>query len=130
MPLLKRIGFFLIGVSIGIVFLAYFFREKRAEFCYLPNCRTLKTIRTQDVVNYSPKMQQLIDNNTVTLEQIDSVLTFGDVNFSKSDIARKRDTKGEKCSTYYIDGNINNKPIELVVENCDTVAEIAQITIK
>ncbi|MCM5663189.1 DUF4258 domain-containing protein [Galbibacter mesophilus] len=130
MSLLKRVGFYLVGVSLGLIFLAYFFREKRAEFCYLPNCRTLKSIRTQEKIEFSPSVQQLLDNNTISEEQLDSLLTFGEVNFSKSDVDRTQSLSEEKCSTYYIDGQINNKPTELVVKNCRFKAEILDIDIK
>ncbi|MCF8714158.1 DUF4258 domain-containing protein [Joostella atrarenae] len=127
MPLIKRFGFFFIGLALGLIFLAYFFKEKRAEFCYLPNCRTLKSIRTQEKINFAPNMQQLLDNKTITEEQIDSVLTYGDVNFDKSDIARSQTSSEDKCSTYYINGKINNEPVELVVKNCKFVADILDI---
>ncbi|MEH6704476.1 MAG: DUF4258 domain-containing protein [Galbibacter orientalis] len=130
MPLIKRIGFYLIGLSLGLIFLAYFFKEKRAEFCYLPNCRTLKAIRTQEEINFSSKIQQLIDNNTISEEQIDSVLTYGEVNFSKSNIDREQTNSEDKCSTYYIDGEINNEPVELVVKNCKFVADILDVSKK
>ncbi|MEL4308672.1 DUF4258 domain-containing protein [Joostella sp. CR20] len=129
MPLLKRVGFYLIGLALGLIFLAYFFREKRAEFCYLPNCRTLKSIRTQETINFAPNMQQLIDNKTISEEQIDSVLTYGEVNFSKSDINRDQAAE-DRCSTYYIDGKINNEPVELVVKNCKFVADILDLNKK
>lgn len=67
MSLIKRIGFYLIGFSLGLVFLAFFFKEKRTEFCYLPNCRVLKEIRSKELT-FTPEIQLLIDNNTITLE--------------------------------------------------------------
>ncbi|QLE02785.1 DUF4258 domain-containing protein [Galbibacter sp. BG1] len=127
MSLLKRVGFYLVGVSIGLIFLAYFFREKRAEFCYLPNCRTLKSIRTQEKIEFSPYIQQLLDNKTISKEQIDSILTYGEVNFSKSNVDRTQDLSEEKCSTYFINGEINKEPTELVVKNCRFKAEILEI---
>ena len=96
----------------------------------MPNCRTLKAIRTQEEVNFSPKIQQLIDNNTISEEQIDSVLTYGEVNFSKSNIDREQTNSEDKCSTYYIDGEINNEPVELVVKNCKFVADILDVSKK
>lgn len=75
-------------------------------------------------------MQQLLDNNTISKEQIDSVLTNGKVNFSKSEVDRTQDLSQEKCSTYFIDGKVNNEPIELVVKNCRFQAEIIRINKK
>src|SRR5699024_1809240 len=118
MSLFKRFGFYLFGVCLGLIFVAYFFKEKRAEFCYLPNCRTLKTIRTQDTLSYSPAIESLIENQKIAKENIDSILTFGEVNFSKSKIDRSEVSPNENCNTYYIEGYINNQPVELVVYNC------------
>lgn len=124
MSLFKRFGFYLFGVCLGLIFVAYLFKEKKAEFCYLPNCRTLKTIRTQDTLTYSVEIQNLMDNRKVAKENIDSILTYGEVNFSKSSIDRSEGSPTEKCNTYYVDGYINNEPVELVVYNCKFSAEI------
>lgn len=128
MSLFKRFGFYLFGVCLGLIFVAYFFKEKRAEFCYLPNCRTLKTIRTQDTLSYSASIQSLIDNKSIVKENIDSILTYGDVNFTKSKIDRSEVSPSEKnCNTYYIDGYINNELVELVVYNCKFSAEVQKL---
>lgn len=110
-----------------MIFVAYLFKEKNAEFCYLPNCRTLKTIRTQDTITFNSKVQMLLDNQKVAQENIDSILTYGEVNFSKSSIDRSEGSPTEKCNTYYIEGFINNQPIELVVYNCKFSAEIKDL---
>lgn len=127
MSLFKRFGFYLFGVCLGLIFVAYFFKEKRAEFCYLPNCRTLKTIRTQDTLGYSVAIQSLIDNQSIVKENIDSILTYGEVNFSKSNIDRSEVSPSDNCNTYYIDGFINKKPVELVVYNCKFSAEVQEL---
>ncbi|EKF56032.1 hypothetical protein I215_03775 [Galbibacter marinus] len=127
MSLFKRFGFYLFGVCLGLIFVAYFFKEKRAEFCYLPNCRTLKTIRTQDTLSFSPSVQSLIDNKKILEENIDSILTYGSVNFTKSKIDRSDVSSFEVCNTYYIDGYVNKQPVELVVYNCKFSAEIQKL---
>lgn len=127
MSLFKRFGFYLFGVCLGLIFVFYLFKEKKAEFCYLPNCRTLKTIRTQDTLSYSASIQALIDNQRIVKENIDSILTYGDVNFSKSKIDRSDVATNANCNTYYIDGYINNEPVELVVYNCKFSAEVQKL---
>jgi len=51
MAFIKRLGWYLVGVSIGLVFLAFILKKKSGEegidFCYLPNCRVLKDIRSK-----------------------------------------------------------------------------------
>ena len=51
MAFLKRLGWYLVGLSIGLVFLVFFLKKKTQdtglEFCYLPNCRVLKDLRSK-----------------------------------------------------------------------------------
>ena len=63
MAFLKRLGFYLIGFSIGLVFLFFFLKKKSdetgASFCYLPNCRVLKELRSKPLA-YSKQIDQMI----------------------------------------------------------------------
>ena len=122
MSLLKKIGFYLIGFSIGIVLLTFFFKGKNTEICYFPNCRVLKDIRTKDL-RYSQQIQDLINNNMLNKEQLDAVLRDGDIDF------RRSDTEGAPCKSYFIEGDLNEKAIELVVKNCDGYAEIVSVSV-
>ena len=51
MAFLRRLGWYLVGLSIGIVFLVFFLKKKSGEegidFCYFPNCRVLKDMRSK-----------------------------------------------------------------------------------
>ena len=47
MNLFKRFLFFFFGLAIGSVFVMFFFQRKGTEFCYLPNCRVLKDLRSK-----------------------------------------------------------------------------------
>ena len=120
MSTLKKIGFYLIGLSIGIIFLTFFLKGKNTEICYFPNCRVLKDIRSKDIT-YSNQIQELINNKTLTTEQITRILITGDIDFKRSN------TEGIPCKTYIIEGDINEKTIELEVKNCDGYAEIYSI---
>ncbi|UOB17543.1 DUF4258 domain-containing protein [Abyssalbus ytuae] len=122
MPLLKRLGFFLIGLSFGLVFLAYFLKGKNAEFCYLPNCRVLKDIRTKQI-DFSPEVKQLFDNNTISKDQLNYILTEGDVIFSESN------TKAKPCKNYIIRGYLSEKHVEFKIDNCSDRAIIKSIDI-
>lgn len=122
MSLLKRIGFFLIGLSLGLVFLTFFLKKKDAEFCYLPECRVLKNIRNKPI-EFSPQVKQLFDNNTLTKDQLNYMLTTGDVVFSESD------TKAKPCKHYKIRGYSNDLHIELDVDNCHDKSIIQKMDI-
>ena len=116
MSFLKRLGFYLIGLSIGLIFLVIFLKNKSEEtgtsFCYFPNCRVLKELRTKPQ-NYSPEFQQLLDNNTIDSLAIAHFLTEGDIDF------RNSDTRAEPCKTYRIQGVLNEEEAVLVVDNCE-----------
>ena len=120
MPLIKRIGYFFIGLSLGVVFLTFFFKGKNTEFCYLPNCRVLKNIRNKPI-DYSENVKKLMDDKSLTKEQLNSILKVGDVIFSKSD------TSSGPCKNYVIESYFNKKPIVLEVTNCTEVAVIEKI---
>ncbi len=126
MDFLKRLGFYLVGLSIGIVFLTLFFKKKSEEtgvsFCYLPNCRTLKDIRSKPL-SYSNEINQLIQNKELDSTLINSFLHDGDVDFGKSN------TKSVPCKTYLIESEVNQKEAVLTVRNCTSKAVIESFKI-
>ena len=97
MPLLKRLGLFFVGLSIGLVFLTFFYKNKTrgtdADFCYLPNCRVLKNIRSKSLA-YSDKVARLVENKILDSLDIQYFLHQGDVDFGKSN------TESEPCKIY------------------------------
>ncbi len=88
MPFIKRLGFYLFGVSIGVLFLAFFFKKKTEDtgvyFCYFPNCRTLKDIRSKPMQYSDAVEEQLRKKELDTLDIVD-LLTNGDVDFGRSE---------------------------------------------
>lgn len=111
----KRLGFYMIGLSIGMVFLAIFLKKKSEEtgvyFCYFPNCRTLKDIRSKPVF-YSDEVQKLFQNKQLDSVDIAYFLNEGEVDFGKSN------TKSVPCKTYFIEGLVKEKEALMKVENC------------
>jgi len=119
---LKRLGFYMGGLAIGIIILAFFVKGSGAscEFNYFPNARVLKDIRSKQRY-FGPEIQQLLDNKVLDTLEISNILKYGDVNFSKSDV------NATPCKIYYIDGILKNKDIELLVENCKNKTNIKSI---
>ena len=115
MAFLKRLGFFLIGLSVGLVFLTIFFKNKTAEtgveFCYFPNCRTLKDIRSKPLA-YSDDVRELMNGSQLDSVKIAYFLKEGKVDFNKSD------TKSSPCKTYIIEVEFDEKPAVMTVQNC------------
>lgn len=120
--LLRRVGFYLAGLAIGMVLFAFLIRGRgvKCEFNYLPNARTLSNIRMK-ARQFSPEIRQLIDNKEIDTTEISNILEFGDVDFSRSKV------KVDSCKLYIIEGMLRNKEIELSVLNCDSTAIIQKI---
>ncbi|CAZ98669.1 MULTISPECIES: DUF4258 domain-containing protein [Zobellia] len=125
MDFLKRLGFYLVGLSIGIVFLTFFLKKKSeetgTEFCYFPNCRTLKDIRSKPM-SYSDKVSQLFLEKKIDTLDILDVLRNGDVDFSNSE------TKTTPCKTYIIEGSIKEREAILKIRNCREKALLESIS--
>tara|TARA_R110000868_G_scaffold4211_13_gene26632 strand:+ start:36745 stop:37122 length:378 start_codon:yes stop_codon:yes gene_type:complete len=115
MSFLKRLGFFLFGLSIGIVFLVFFFKNKAketgTEFCYLPNCRVLKDLRSKSY-SYSNEVTSMLASGEIDSLEIKAFFINGDVDFNNSD------TKSKPCKIYLINQEIDDKEQTLKVTNC------------
>lgn len=122
MAFIKRLGWYLVGVSIGLVFLAFILKKKSGEegidFCYLPNCRVLKDIRS--------KMFSIAkSNDTISFEKLDdevkNILLNGTIDFGRSE------TKSKPCKTYFVESE--NGKIELQLKNCPEKVTIEEVSI-
>ncbi|WP_422080318.1 DUF4258 domain-containing protein [Ulvibacterium sp.] len=124
MPFLKRLGFFLLGLSVGLVFLTFFLKKKTdgtgTEFCYFPNCRVLKDIRSKPI-SYSHEINGLLTSQVVDSTDIHYFLNDGNIDFGKSD------TKSEPCKVYFIEGTAKGKNAVLRVRNCRNKAILENI---
>ena len=117
-----RLWKYLIGLSIGSVVFYYIYTNKSnetgVEFCYLPNCRVLKDIRSKKIV--------LNDNQTdsIPLNALDDrlrlLLLEGDVNFELSD------TKSKPCKIYRIEGS-DDETHFAVIKNCPKKAIVLEL---
>ncbi|MCF6294467.1 MAG: hypothetical protein L3J25_02105 [Flavobacteriaceae bacterium] len=123
MKFTHRLGYYLGGFSIGLIFLAFFLSGKRASCSYGPDARVLKNISTKQLV-YSPNVIELITNKSIDSLTISKVLKSGDIDFSE--VNRDLDS----CKIYIIEQEINDKNIALTVENCEAIATIKTIRIK
>lgn len=107
----KRLGWYLIGFSIGLVFLVFFVKkksgEKGIEFCYFPNCRVLKDIRSKPI-SYSDNIETHFGKDSILWN---SFFREGTIDFGQSD------TKSKDCKTYLISNDDGNK---IQLKNCDS----------
>ena len=123
MKFIHRLGYYLGGFSIGLIFLAFFLSGKRASCDYGPDARVIKNIGLKQL-QYSDIVKDMMNSRTIDSTTISLVMKQGDVNFSKSN------TKLETCKLYVIEKNIEDKEIALTIENCETIATIKSISIE
>jgi len=123
MKLIQRIGYYLGGFSMGLIILAFFFNGKKTSCSYGPDSRVLKNINSKNI-HFSQNIIESIENKIIDSTEIRSVLKKGDIDFSNSN------ARQEPCGVYLVEGNVNDKEISFLVENCDSIATLTQLKIK
>ena len=85
--------------------------DKGVEFCYLPNCRVLKDLRSKSL-DIDTLAKKSLSEKWVTIEDIKESLRYGDVDFSKSNEPYK------KGKIYVIEGKTaKNEEITITMIN-------------
>lgn len=109
-------GWYLVGLSIGLVFLVFFLKKKSGEegidFCYLPNCRVLKNMRSK-TLTFGEALPEAYRDTTLILK----FLTDGDVDFGKSN------TKSKPCKLYFVEKGT----VYLKIKNCSNKIVVEDI---
>ena len=110
-----RLAYYIFGLFLGGVFVMWFLKAKATdrgvEFCYLPNCRVLKDLRSKSLAIDSLAQHEL-DEKWVTIEDIRKSLTYGDVDFKKSNEPYR------KGKIYIIEGKTSkNEDITITMVN-------------
>ena len=83
MKLKHRLAYYLFGLTMGGFLVVFIFNKRGQDFCYLPNCRVLKDLRTKGLI-MSEEAQAKLDAVWVTKEDLQKSLEYGDVDFSQS----------------------------------------------
>ena len=120
----KRLGYFLIGLTIGLFALNYFMSKKKSTFDYLPNARTLKSIRNKPYLVYEPEVLKALKQHNLDSTAIESLLYYGDIKFNKSNRGKA------PCHIYLIEPTKKSANISITVKRCDTVATVMKLEIK
>ena len=116
-----RFSYYLIGFIMGLFFVAMVFSGKDTRCNYFPNARVLNDLRNKPFV-FSEKAQQILAQKWLDTSDIKNTLTFGDVDFDKSNILF------EKGKIYIIEGKTkNNQIIILEVVNYSDKAILKDI---
>ncbi len=118
----QRLAYYLLGFLIGGTIVLWFMDSKGTSFCYLPNCRVLKDLRSKPLVTSEQAKQDL---QTFSMEDLKNCLTYGTVDFSKSN------TKPKEGKTYIIEGrDANNREIVVEMINYSDKAMVQHISYK
>jgi|UniRef100_UPI004047B92F hypothetical protein len=120
---IKRVWYFLIGFTLGSIVVYFIWTGKEVSFDYGPDARTLKTIRIREKI-YSNDANETLKRNRLDTVAINYILQNGDVNFSKSDQRTK------PCATYYIEGEFEERKIDLLIVRCDSTSTIQKVMIQ
>lgn len=123
MTFFQRVGYYLGGLSIGLIFLAFFLSGKKTSCDYGPSARVKKNIRIKKIA-FTKEANDFIKLNLIDTVAINHLLSKGSVNFSESN------TKLDSCKIYIIEGNYEEMNLKLKIENCEKIATIKTITIK
>ncbi len=125
MAFLKRLGYYMIGLTIGIIFLAFFLKKKTTEtgteFCYFPNCRVLKELRSKPLA-FSEEMQATLRNGIADSTEVKLFLREGSVKFSESE------AQGKPCPWYVIHYEVDGKDASLRATNCESRVTLSEFS--
>jgi hypothetical protein len=118
----QRLPFFLGGLTVGIIIVAFFLGKKNTTFDYGPNARLLKNIRIKERI-FSNEALSTLSTYEIDTAAISQILKNGD-----ADMWNK--IKMDTCIQYSIKGSDELEHISIVVKNCDSVAFIEKITVQ
>lgn len=121
--LIKRIGYYLVGLSLGCIAVYFFWQKKKATFDYGMDARTLKTIRIKKRL-FSEDAKNAMHKFDIDTLKIATILYTGDVDFGKSN------PRQTPCAEYYITGSKELENVSLLVKRCDSTATIEKIIVE
>lgn len=115
MSIRYRLAFYIFGFLISCFFVSKFLTAKAESrgvaFCYLPNCRVIKDIRSKSF-KMSEQATAVLAQKNINITQIDEAIKNGEVIFSKS----KEKINGAR--KYEIETQLpQNKKVTLVILN-------------
>ena len=121
MKFAQRFAYYLIGLIMGLFFVAAVFSGKDTRCNYFPNARVLNDLRNKPF-HYSNNASQILSEKWIDTTDIKNSLQYGDVDFDKSNI------EVEKGKLYVIDGKtVKNQAIQLKVINYPNKAVLQDI---
>lgn len=118
MKLVHRIGYYLVGLSLGIVIVSFVFSGKKTTCNYGPNARVLADLKKKKLLS-KPLLQ--IEGKTLDSLVFRELLERSKVNFSKSN------TQLDSCKIYRVESNYKGANYWLDIENCTRNVRVMQL---
>ena len=116
MKFIHRLGFYLGGFSIGLIFLMFFLSGKKPSCSYFPNARIIKNISAKKII-FSPEIIDDIVSLKIDTNEFHSILKKSKV------MGRFENNKLDKCKLYTIESN----NYVFKINNCKNTAEVENI---
>ncbi|MGB3590815.1 MAG: DUF4258 domain-containing protein [Nonlabens sp.] len=123
MKFTQRLGYYLGGFAIGLVFLAFFLTGKRTQCTWFPESRVIADIGRKSI-RLSPEVRSMLKEKRIDTLTIQLILKYGDVDFSRSN------TDASPCSFYHISGREDKETTSLWVQNCERWARVEKVMIE
>lgn len=123
MKFIHRFAYYLVGITIGSIFVYFIWEKKNVQFDYLPNARVLKDLRNDTHVYTETALENM---RALHLDSLDllQVLEDGDVDFGASKPREK------PCKIYVIEGKPKTQEITVLVKKCDSISTFTSIRLK
>ncbi|QZK90326.1 DUF4258 domain-containing protein [Flavobacterium sp. CHNK8] len=121
MKFFQRFAYYLVGLVIGLFFVALVFSGKDTRCNYFPNARVLNDLRNKPFY-YSDKASSILAQKWIDTADIKNSLQYGDVDFDNSNLIVK------KGKMYTIEGKtIKNQEVVLKIINYSDKAVLEDI---
>lgn len=122
MKFTARLGYYMIGLTMGLFIVAAIWSGKDTRCNYFPNACVLANFRSKPM-EFSPEVKLQLKSRTIDSMDIVNTLKTGDVDFDRSNIAVGRGKK------YVVEGKTTKGiAIELEVINLDDKSILQKVT--
>ena len=118
MAFLKRLGYYLFGLSIGVIILSFIFSGKKTSCNYGPQARVKSQLLRKEI-----NVPDYILKNEINITDkvIEDFIKNSSIDLSESN------TKKDSCKTYVLKGNLISKHASVEIENCSKTATVLKI---
>lgn len=118
--MVRRFFFYFVGVALGVVATMFLFGDRDIDFSYLPNARTVKHLRAQELL-ISDKAQCQLNCLGLTQSSFERIFKDADldVDFGASDV-------DGQCRTYLIEVE-DERFSTFNVDDCDSLSTLLSI---